>query len=127
MDIEGGEYELLPAMRPLLERPDCRVLLSLHPGILATVLPDAASAAATAATLEVFGLVRSAGSQRACRASRRHAIWARADQWLFVKARATALVDRLARDVVQLGAQLGELHAAARALAVGEEQRRRAA
>ncbi|MCC6212516.1 MAG: FkbM family methyltransferase [Burkholderiales bacterium] len=41
IDIEGGEYELLPAMGPLLARPNCRVLLSLHPGILATVIAHA--------------------------------------------------------------------------------------
>ena len=55
MDIEGGEYELLPAMRPLIDRPDCRVLVSFHPRILATVLPDAAQQkAATVRALEVF-------------------------------------------------------------------------
>lgn len=77
IDIEGGEYELLPAMRPLLERPECRVLLSLHPGILATVLPDAAQReAATRRALEAF-----AGFNA-------HAL--APDQWLFVKARATS-------------------------------------
>ena len=35
LDIEGGEYDLLPAMRPLLADPDTVVLVSFHPGILA--------------------------------------------------------------------------------------------
>jgi hypothetical protein len=72
IDIEGGEYELLPAMRPLLERPDCRVLLSLHPGILATVLPDAAQ--------------REAMKDRALDAFADFTAHALApDQWLFVR------------------------------------------
>jgi FkbM family methyltransferase len=72
IDIEGGEYELLPAMRPLLERPDCRVLLSLHPGILATVLPDPAQ--------------REAATRRALEAFEGFAAHALApDQWLFVR------------------------------------------
>ena len=73
IDIEGGEYELLPAMRPLLERRDCRVLLSFHPGILATVLPDAAQ--------------REAATRRALEAFEGFAAHALApDQWLFVRA-----------------------------------------
>jgi FkbM family methyltransferase len=72
MDIEGGEYELLPAMRPLLERPDCRVLLSLHPGILAAVQPDAAQReAATRRALDAFAEFTA------------HAL--APDQWLFVR------------------------------------------
>src|SRR5512134_2015551 len=39
LDIEGGEYELLPSMRPLVDRADCQVLVSFHPAILATVMP----------------------------------------------------------------------------------------
>lgn len=73
IDIEGGEYELLPAMGPLLARPDCRVLLSLHPGILATVLPDAVQ--------------REAATRRALGTFEGFAARALApDQWLFVKA-----------------------------------------
>jgi FkbM family methyltransferase len=72
IDIEGGEYELLPAMGPLLERPDCRVLLSLHPAILATVVPGAAQ--------------REAATRRALAAFQGFAARALApDQWLFVK------------------------------------------
>ena len=73
IDIEGGEYELLPAMRPLLERSDCRVLVSFHPGILANVMPEAAS--------------REAATRRALEAFEGFAAHALApDQWLFVKA-----------------------------------------
>ena len=73
IDIEGGEYELLPAMRPLLERPDCRALVSFHPGILATVMPDAAQ--------------REAATRRALEAFEGFAAQALApDQWLFAKA-----------------------------------------
>jgi FkbM family methyltransferase len=73
IDIEGGEYELLPAMGPLLERPDCRALVSFHPGILSTVLPEAAQ--------------REAATRRAREAFAGFAAQALApDQWLFVKA-----------------------------------------
>lgn len=73
LDIEGGEYQLLPAMRPLLDRADCMVLVSFHPGILATVLPDAAQ--------------RDAATRRALEAFEGFAAHALApDQWLFVKA-----------------------------------------
>lgn len=34
MDIEGGEYDLLPRIRPVLERLDVEVYLSLHPHFL---------------------------------------------------------------------------------------------
>jgi FkbM family methyltransferase len=34
LDIEGGEYVLLPALAPLIERPGANLVLSLHPGIL---------------------------------------------------------------------------------------------
>jgi FkbM family methyltransferase len=72
IDIEGGEYELLPAKGPLHERSQCRVLLYLHPGILATVLPDAAQREAmTRRALEAF-----AGFDARALAP---------DQWLFVR------------------------------------------
>jgi FkbM family methyltransferase len=72
IDIEGGEYELLPAMRPLLERSDCRVLVSFHPGILATVMPEPAQ--------------REAATRRALEAFEGYAAHALApDQWLFVR------------------------------------------
>jgi len=55
LDIEGGEYDLLPHMRPLVDRPGCRVLVSFHPRILATVQPEKAQQeASTRRALEVF-------------------------------------------------------------------------
>jgi hypothetical protein len=35
IDIEGGEFALLPSLGPLLEAPATEVLVSLHPAILA--------------------------------------------------------------------------------------------
>jgi FkbM family methyltransferase len=43
LDIEGGEYALLPAAAPLLQRADA-VLVSFHPKILAQAVPDAEDA-----------------------------------------------------------------------------------
>lgn len=41
LDIEGGEYALLPALAPVLDRPGVRLLISLHPAILAEAgVPD---------------------------------------------------------------------------------------
>jgi len=55
MDIEGGEYALLPCMRPLIDRPGCAMLVSFHPRILATVLPEKTQQeASTRRALEVF-------------------------------------------------------------------------
>jgi len=91
MDIEGGEYELLPSMRPLLDRPGCRVLVSFHPGILATVLPDAAAqAAATGRALEVFAGFASHVLQADGLAARQPdaaaiAAGAAPDKWLFAR------------------------------------------
>ena len=90
LDIEGGEYELLPSMRPLVDRADCMVLVSFHPGILATVMPDAAQReAATARALEIFsGFRRKRGAQRPCRRRPDPAAisaGAAPDKWLFVR------------------------------------------
>jgi len=91
MDIEGGEYELLPFMRPLLDRPGCKVLVSFHPGILATVVPDAAGQeAATRRALGVFaGFASHAldASGLVAREPDAAAIAARAapDKWLFLR------------------------------------------
>lgn len=90
LDIEGGEYELLPSMRPLVDRPDCRVLVSFHPGILATVMPDAAQReAATARALEVFSGFVPHALERGGLVARKPdaaaiAAGAAPDQWLFV-------------------------------------------
>lgn len=91
MDIEGGEYELLPFMQPLADRPGCKVLVSFHPGILATVVPDAAAqAAATARALEVFAGCASHALEAGGLVARRPdaaAIAARGapDKWLFTR------------------------------------------
>ncbi|MGE0128186.1 MAG: FkbM family methyltransferase [Blastocatellales bacterium] len=45
MDIEGGEYQLLPHLRELFSQPDLVLYLSVHPwllGLLALNLPDKA-------------------------------------------------------------------------------------
>lgn len=91
MDIEGGEYELLPCMRPLVDRPGCKVLVSFHPRILATVLPDAAAqAAATERALEVFAGFASHALQAGGPVARKPdaaaiAAGAAPDTWLFVR------------------------------------------
>jgi len=90
LDIEGGEYELLPAMRPLVGRADCRVLVSFHPGILATAMPDAAQReAATSRALAVFSGFASHALERGGLVARRAEAAAIAagtatNQWLFV-------------------------------------------
>jgi FkbM family methyltransferase len=91
LDIEGGEYELLPSMRPLVDRADCRVLVSFHPGILATVMPDAAQReAATARALAVFSGFASHALERSGLVERMPdpdaiAAGAAPDKWLFVR------------------------------------------
>jgi FkbM family methyltransferase len=91
LDIEGGEYELLPSMRPLVDRADCMVLVSFHPGILATVMPDAAQReAATARALEIFSGFASQALERSGLAARRPdpaavSAGAAPDKWLFVR------------------------------------------
>jgi FkbM family methyltransferase len=92
LDIEGGEYELLPSMRPLVDRALCSVLVSFHPGILATVVPDAAQReAATAQALEVFSGFASHALERSGLVARKPdaaaiAAGAAPDKWLFVRA-----------------------------------------
>ena len=91
MDIEGGEYELLPCMRPLIDRPGCRVLVSFHPRILATVLPERAQReASTRRALEVFEGFASQALEASGLVERRPDAAAIAaggapDKWLFVK------------------------------------------
>ena len=84
LDIEGGEYALLPHLGPLLDRPDAALLLSLHPGSLAaTGEPDPAGRA-----LEALGplaswtsaIVKDHGATPA--AVTREAL-CRHDTWLF--------------------------------------------
>jgi FkbM family methyltransferase len=49
LDIEGGEYALMPRMGPLLRRPGTALLLSLHPEILAESHAEDPAAATRAA------------------------------------------------------------------------------
>jgi FkbM family methyltransferase len=51
IDIEGGEYELLPALGPLLAHPATAVLVSFHPRILAEARPQADLVALSRAAL----------------------------------------------------------------------------
>lgn len=44
MDIEGGEFEMLPHLKPLLEDPRISFYISLHPGFLRMSLGDGTGA-----------------------------------------------------------------------------------
>jgi FkbM family methyltransferase len=91
IDIEGGEYELLPKLGPLLAVPGCAILVSFHPKVLAAARPQRGEqAAATRAALEPFAdfdsfAVTDAGA--VAEAANADAIAARAqgDEWLFLK------------------------------------------
>ncbi len=82
LDIEGGEYALLPTLTDLLSRPDAVLLVSLHPVILAgTGVADTAAAALTAlsglasldaATVEDHAVVPRAVTREALT---RHDVW----------------------------------------------------
>jgi FkbM family methyltransferase len=55
LDIEGGEYALLPRMGPLLARPGTALLLSLHPEILGESGAEDPAAATRAALAPLAG------------------------------------------------------------------------
>lgn len=55
LDIEGGEYSLLPHMGPLLAQPGTALLLSLHPEILAESGAEDPAAATRAALAPLRG------------------------------------------------------------------------
>jgi FkbM family methyltransferase len=55
LDIEGGEYALMPRMGPLLARPDTALLLSFHPEILAESGVEDPAAATRAALAPLDG------------------------------------------------------------------------
>lgn len=84
IDIEGGEYDLLPHLGPLLDRPGTRLLVSFHPEVLRSVDPAraevrtrraiAALAGMASYALEQDGPVRRAATSSALAAS---------DTWLF--------------------------------------------
>jgi FkbM family methyltransferase len=56
LDIEGGEYALLPAMAPLLGRPGSALLVSCHRAILRAAAGPVAEAAAERAHAALAGL-----------------------------------------------------------------------
>lgn len=82
LDIEGGEYALLPALTGILSRPDAVILVSLHPVILSgTGVADPAAAAMAAmsglagfaaATVEDHAVVARALTPEALS---RHDVW----------------------------------------------------
>lgn len=87
LDIEGGEYGVLPELGPLLNAPDTACLVSLHPAILAEAWEREPHARAAAA-LSIFAgwrarAVDGAGFRDA---SVTEAELDRLDQWLFERA-----------------------------------------
>jgi FkbM family methyltransferase len=91
IDIEGGEYALLPKLGPLLDAPGCAVLVSFHPKILAALKPTIAEQAAAArAALEPFAdfdsfAVTDAGAAAGVPDGAAIAARKQGDEWLFVK------------------------------------------
>jgi FkbM family methyltransferase len=55
IDIEGGEYQLLPALAPLVAHPAAMVVVSFHPQILAEAQPQDDRAAISRTALAPFG------------------------------------------------------------------------
>jgi FkbM family methyltransferase len=91
IDIEGGEYALLPRLGPLLDAPDSAVLVSFHPKILAAMRPQPSEqTAATAAALkplaefEAFAVTAS-GAAAAIPDAGAIAAREQPDAWLFVR------------------------------------------
>ncbi|MFC7399648.1 FkbM family methyltransferase [Chelatococcus sp. GCM10030263] len=54
MDIEGGEYQLLPVLAPLVARPAAMVVVSFHPQIVSEARPQDSLAALSRAALAPF-------------------------------------------------------------------------
>jgi FkbM family methyltransferase len=54
IDIEGGEYQLLPALAPLVAHPAATVVVSFHPQILAEARPQDDLGALSRAALAPF-------------------------------------------------------------------------
>lgn len=84
VDVEGGEYDLLPHLGPLLDRPGTRLLLSFHPEILRAADPAGAGlrtdrAIAALAGWASFALEREGPVRRHLTAS----ALAAADTWFF--------------------------------------------
>lgn len=84
LDIEGGEYALLPGLTGILSRPDAALLVSLHPVILAgTGVADPAGAALVAlSSLAGFAAATVEDHAVVARALTREAL-SRHDVWLF--------------------------------------------
>jgi FkbM family methyltransferase len=87
IDIEGGEYALLPTLGPLIARPGTAVLLSLHPQILresgaGDLIERTRAALAPFAGWNAFAL----DGVDVVPASPEHAAFAPCRDWLFVKA-----------------------------------------
>jgi FkbM family methyltransferase len=93
LDIEGGEYALLPQLAPLLDAPACVTLVSFHPKILAALKPGIAEqVAATGAALKPFAdfesfAVTEAGAAAEIPDAAAIAARRQADEWLFVRRR----------------------------------------
>jgi hypothetical protein len=93
IDIEGGEYELLPSLAPLLEGPGCTVLVSFHPKALAALRPrredQVALTAAALTALAGFSCFAVDADGAVAQIPDAAGIVARTqpDEWLFVKRR----------------------------------------
>lgn len=92
IDIEGAEYDLLPALEPLIERPSAQVLVSFHPKILAASrkLEQVAVAEATRQALAIFDgwralAVAHDGAVEAAPDASAIADGSAPEEWLFLK------------------------------------------
>lgn len=86
LDIEGGEYRLLPALAPLLARPGTSLLVSFHPAILRESREAAPRATMAAALAALEGLRSYAvGPDGPEPAVPDAAALERIDTWLFVR------------------------------------------
>ncbi len=95
IDIEGGEFDLLPVLGPLLDRPGTRALVSFHPAILAASICSGEAGrdilvAGTQAALAIFAGWRSfpVRTQREPERTPDAAAIAAgiaSDEWLFVR------------------------------------------
>ncbi|MBS7698423.1 MULTISPECIES: FkbM family methyltransferase [unclassified Chelatococcus] len=90
MDLEGAEYDVLPAFAPLLAHPRATALVSFHPRILAEARPGTDRASLEQAALAPFSgwLAQPVGDFGTGRAIAVQDLlsdpdWCRQDQWLF--------------------------------------------
>jgi FkbM family methyltransferase len=93
IDIEGGEYALLPNLGPLLDAPGCAALVSFHPKILAALMAQREEqVAATGAALKPFEdfesfAVTDVGALAQIPDPAAIAAHTQGDAWLFVRRR----------------------------------------